>query len=182
MNDTQAVPLYNMKPSAVEHMLVRYISYLNAQMSQANTSPQRQTELTATIQAVKADLEALRIQLAGETTTPATAQALQEAINAAAIRRQNMEAGKQRLNVERGPKAVPAAAPEPTAKVIPLGCLTKLDVPADRVLDGAKGKLEGVLVLGFEEDGGEFYAASSYADGGTVLWLMEQCKLLLLKA
>jgi hypothetical protein len=61
-------------------------------------------------------------------------------------------------------------------KIIPLGNITRLDLPPDRVLEAAKGKLDGVLLIGFEKDTGEVYAASSYADGGAVMWLLESCK------
>ncbi len=64
-------------------------------------------------------------------------------------------------------------------KVIPLGMVTRLDLPVDRVLEGAKDKLEGVILIGYDHDG-ETYFASTYADGGEVLWLMEQCKKALL--
>lgn len=65
--------------------------------------------------------------------------------------------------------------------VIPLGNVTKLDLPTDRVLDAAKGHCsEGVVVLGFDDDG-DFYFAPSIADGGTVIWLLEQAKLALLE-
>lgn len=70
-----------------------------------------------------------------------------------------------------------------TAKIIPLGCVTRLDLPADRIIDALReADLEGVVVMGYrkEEAGGELYFASSYADGGMVLWLMEQCKRRLL--
>lgn len=70
-----------------------------------------------------------------------------------------------------------------TAKIIPLGCVTRLDLPAERIIDALRDlNLEGVVVMGYrkEEDGGELYFASSYADGGTVLWLMEQLKRRLL--
>ena len=60
-------------------------------------------------------------------------------------------------------------------KIIPLGGMTTLDLPADRILDAAKGQMEGVVIVGFDKDGG-VYAASSYADGGTVMWLLEACK------
>ena len=60
-------------------------------------------------------------------------------------------------------------------KIIPLRGVTKLDLPADRILEAAKGKLEGVVLIGFDKDG-VCYAASSYADGGTVMWLLEMCK------
>lgn len=57
-----------LEPDATEHMLVRYINYLNAQMAQANTSPQRKADLAETIKAAKADLEALRIRIATSDT------------------------------------------------------------------------------------------------------------------
>lgn len=68
-----------------------------------------------------------------------------------------------------------------TDNVIPLGNVTSLDLPADRVLEQAMGQgLEGVVLLGFDGDG-DFYVKSSYADGGTVLWLMEMAKKKLLE-
>jgi len=54
-----------------------------------------------------------------------------------------------------------------------------MDLPPDRILDAAKGKLEGLVIMAYDTDG-ELYFASSYADGGNVLWLMEQCKLALM--
>lgn len=60
------------------------------------------------------------------------------------------------------------------------GGITKLDLPADRILEQNIGELEGVLIMGYNKQG-QFIAASSYADGGLVLWLMEQCKHELLK-
>jgi coenzyme F420-reducing hydrogenase delta subunit len=65
-------------------------------------------------------------------------------------------------------------------KVIPLNCVTRLDLPVDRVLDGAKDQLDGVVILGYHKDGSEYFA-STYADGGDVLWLLERCKVSLLK-
>ena len=62
-----------------------------------------------------------------------------------------------------------------TAKIFDFTGITKLDLDPDRVLTQAIGKLQGCLVLGFDQDG-EFYAASSYADGGNVLWLLEMGK------
>ncbi len=50
--------------------------------------------------------------------------------------------------------------------------VTMLDIPAERILDGAlKANLQSCVVLGYDSEG-EFYFASSIADGGTVLWLM----------
>jgi hypothetical protein len=64
--------------------------------------------------------------------------------------------------------------------VIPLGNITRLDLPTDRVLDEVKGDCsDGVVVVGFDNDG-QLYFASSIADGGSVLWLLEQAKLALL--
>ncbi|NIA72284.1 hypothetical protein HBA54_27195 [Pelagibius litoralis] len=66
------------------------------------------------------------------------------------------------------------------ADVIEWGGITKLDLPPDRVLEGAKGKLERVVVLGFTESGDVFFASSG-ADGGDVIWLMEKAKKALLE-
>jgi hypothetical protein len=66
------------------------------------------------------------------------------------------------------------------AKIINLPCVTKLDMPVDRILDGAeKGKLKQAVVIGWGEDD-DFYFASSMADGPEVLWLLQiaQRKLL----
>ena len=64
--------------------------------------------------------------------------------------------------------------------VIPLGGITRLDLPADRILESAKGKMQGVVLLGFDDDG-DLYFASSYADGGDVVWLLEMAKKKLLE-
>lgn len=67
-----------------------------------------------------------------------------------------------------------------TDNVIPLGNITRLDLPTDRVLDAVKGDCsDGVVVIGFDNDG-ELFFKSSIADGGSVLWLLEQAKLALL--
>ena len=65
------------------------------------------------------------------------------------------------------------------SKVIPIGGVTLLDIPEDQILENAKGKMDGVVLMGWDE-GGELYFASSFADGGDVLWLMEKCKEALL--
>ena len=67
-----------------------------------------------------------------------------------------------------------------TNNVIPLGNITRLDLPTDRVLDAAKGDCsDGVVIIGFDNQG-ELYFASSIADGGPVIWLLEQAKFALL--
>ena len=65
-------------------------------------------------------------------------------------------------------------------KVINIGGITKLDLPVDRVLDGAKDRLESVVIIGYDKDGAEYFA-SSIADGGDVMWLLERCKLKLMR-
>lgn len=71
-----------------------------------------------------------------------------------------------------------------TAKIILFTGVTRLDLSPDTVLEQAKGKMDGIVILGWaksEFEGDEpLYFASSYADGGTVLWLLEQCKKTLL--
>lgn len=60
-------------------------------------------------------------------------------------------------------------------KVTRLPCITTLHIPADTILESAMGKLDGAVVMGWDEDG-TLYFASSYANGGEVLWLMEKAK------
>lgn len=60
-------------------------------------------------------------------------------------------------------------------KVINLHGVTRLDIPPDRVLQGQHGKLEHVVVIGWDKDGNESFS-SSIADGAQVLWLLERCK------
>ena len=65
--------------------------------------------------------------------------------------------------------------------VIPLGNITRLDLPTDRVLEAAKGDCsDGVVIIGFDNEG-ELYFASSIADGGSVIWLLEKAKKALLE-
>jgi len=62
-------------------------------------------------------------------------------------------------------------------KIIPFGGITRLDVPVDKVLDAAKDWCaESVVVIGWDRNG-EFGFASSAADGGEVIWLLEKAKL-----
>lgn len=63
--------------------------------------------------------------------------------------------------------------------VIPLGNITRLDLLPDDVLERAKGEMEGVILIGWDNEG-ELYFSSTYADGGTVLWLLEKTKQKLL--
>lgn len=63
--------------------------------------------------------------------------------------------------------------------VVVLDCVTRLNLPPDRVLKAAQGELESVTVLGWDKDG-KMYFASTQADGGDVLWLLEKAKKALL--
>lgn len=66
------------------------------------------------------------------------------------------------------------------SKVIKFTGVTRLDLPLDRVLDAAKETLEGVVIMGWTTDGEEYFA-STYSDGGTVMWLVERMKKMLLE-
>lgn len=67
-----------------------------------------------------------------------------------------------------------------TAEIITLRNVTLLDIPTERVLNGAlEADLERCFVVGRQKDG-TFYFASTFSDGGTVMWDMEIAKQLLL--
>ena len=61
-------------------------------------------------------------------------------------------------------------------EVITLHTETTLDLPPDRVLEAAVGKLSTVLVLGYDAETGEPYFAGSSADRGGALLLIERFK------
>lgn len=63
--------------------------------------------------------------------------------------------------------------------VTDINCITRLDLPPDKVLEKAIGQLESVVIMGYDKEGEEVFA-SSIASGPEVLWLLEQCKLKLL--
>ena len=68
------------------------------------------------------------------------------------------------------------------SNVIEPSFITKLDIPTERILRKAQeASLGTVVVVGWCEDG-EFYFASSVADGGDTLWLLEMAKKKLLEA
>lgn len=54
--------------------------------------------------------------------------------------------------------------------VVKLHCLTKLPIDPDDVLTGALGKMDQVLVIGFDKDGA-FYTAASQGDLAQALWI-----------
>jgi hypothetical protein len=65
------------------------------------------------------------------------------------------------------------AARVPTAKVVMFDGITRLNLPPDRLLDAAGGKLESVVIAGYDKDGSEYFA-SSIADGGEALWILQR--------
>lgn len=67
-----------------------------------------------------------------------------------------------------------------TADVVRFPGITRFDLDPDVVLKEAMGKLEGVVITGFDKEGNSYFA-SSYSDGGNTLWLLEICKKSLLE-
>ncbi len=67
-----------------------------------------------------------------------------------------------------------------TANIVRFTGITTLDLDPDAVLKEAIGKLEGVIVIGYDKDEEEYFA-SSYADGGDTLWLIERFKKMLME-
>jgi hypothetical protein len=66
--------------------------------------------------------------------------------------------------------------------VVILPVVTRLDIPAERVLNTAlAADLDGVVVIGQRKDG-SYYFSSSIADGGDVLWQLEWAKAALMRA
>ena len=62
-----------------------------------------------------------------------------------------------------------------------IGIATTMDTSVERTLYRASEKcLKSVIVMGWTEDG-DIYFKSSKADGGDVLWLMENAKKSLLE-
>lgn len=69
-----------------------------------------------------------------------------------------------------------------TDNVVEFPGITKLDIPAERILRKAiKEKVTEVVICGYDEDG-EMFIASSIASGPEVMWLLEVGKMRLLEA
>ena len=59
--------------------------------------------------------------------------------------------------------------------------ITKSEVPVERVLNGAsKADLKHCIIVGTTNED-NLYFASSQADGGDILWMMEKAKQLLME-
>ncbi len=65
------------------------------------------------------------------------------------------------------------------SNVFPFTGITRLNLEPDITLGNLKGKLQGFVISGYDINGDEFFA-STYADGGDALWLLERMKLALL--
>jgi len=65
-------------------------------------------------------------------------------------------------------------------KLVYFNGVTRLDLPADRILENAPKEMQTAVVIGWDADG-DFYFASSAADGADVLWLLEMAKKKLLE-
>lgn len=64
--------------------------------------------------------------------------------------------------------------------VIELDVITRLDVPVSRVIETASSSnLESVFIAGCDE-GGNYFFASSMANGAEAVWLLEMAKKRLL--
>jgi hypothetical protein len=64
--------------------------------------------------------------------------------------------------------------------VVRLDVVTRLDLQPDDVLTEAIGQYPGgVFIAGYDDDG-HVQIASSIADGGTILWMMEVAKMRLM--
>ena len=63
--------------------------------------------------------------------------------------------------------------------VTPLKTYTTLDIDPDKILKAAIGEVNPVLIVG-EDKEGSLYMASSVADKGEILLLLERAKLFLL--
>lgn len=65
--------------------------------------------------------------------------------------------------------------------VVPWGGVTKLDLDPTKVCQAAADAgLQGVVICGYDADGNEYFA-SSYADGGDVLWHLQRASLKILR-
>lgn len=64
---------------------------------------------------------------------------------------------------------------EAMSNIIDLPVITKLDLNPDRILEAAKGKLDIAIIIGVDKEG-DFYFASTKADGGEVNWWLDTAK------
>lgn len=65
------------------------------------------------------------------------------------------------------------AGAQDSDKVVELNCVTRHDIPPDRILRSAIGHLESAVLVGYTAEGEEFFA-SSVADGAQAIWLLQR--------
>lgn len=65
-------------------------------------------------------------------------------------------------------------------EVINFPGITRLDLDPDDVLAGAVGKLSEVVVIGFDQDGNDFFASSN-ADATQVHWCLARAQWRLMR-
>ena len=65
-------------------------------------------------------------------------------------------------------------------EVVSFRGVSKHDLDPDQVLENNKGEFKHLVVLGYNHDD-EFIFASTVADGGDVVWMLELAKLKLFK-
>lgn len=65
-------------------------------------------------------------------------------------------------------------------EVVELGCITRLPIPAQKVLDAAPRDMAEVLIIGVDADG-DFYFAASEPGTPANLYLMERARHELMK-
>jgi len=76
-----------------------------------------------------------------------------------------------------GPAETPAPAPpaEPS-NVVEANVITKLDIPVERILQGAvNAGLSDVFVIGYDAEG-DLFTSFSFANGPEALWMLELAK------
>ena len=61
-------------------------------------------------------------------------------------------------------------------EVVSFRGVTRLDLDPDRTLENTKGQLKNFVIIGHDKED-NFFFSSTMADGGDVLWLMEQARL-----
>lgn len=65
--------------------------------------------------------------------------------------------------------------PRNGAEVIIAPVVTKLNTPADRILEAALGKMDECVIIGLDKDGNEYFA-SNRSDAGVVIYHCERAK------
>ena len=66
--------------------------------------------------------------------------------------------------------------------VVELDCDTNLHIPPDKILQQATGELQECLLIGIDQEGNEYFAASyAVKDHPRMLWLMERFKFFLME-